>query len=105
MPDEIQVEPCIHACSMGCGRKYDAILVQVVDGSTLFLCMPDLMALAANIMKSMVEADDPAVREVVAGADFTDIAYVNPTTYSGAAVTAGVAPAEDEFDLDSATAE
>jgi hypothetical protein len=58
------------------------------------------MSLAQQIMKSMVEADDPAVREVVASADFTDVAYVDPTAYPGIAVTTGVIPAEDEFTFD-----
>lgn len=100
MPEEIQAEPCTHACSYGCGRKYDAILIQVVDGSTLFLCMPDLLSLAHQMAKAMVEPEAPEVREVMANADFTDIAYVDPNAPQYKVSMPPPAPAADEFTFD-----
>jgi hypothetical protein len=67
---------CIHACQEGCGRPYDAIFIQVVDGSTLFYCIPCLHSFLVSLTRAMVEGDDPQVREVVAGADLSDVAVV-----------------------------
>lgn len=100
MPEDIQVEPCIHACSYGCGRKYDAILIQVVDGSTLFLCMPDLLALSHQLAMAMVEPELPEIQEVMANADFTDVAYVDPNAPAVHIEIAPRPPADDEFAFD-----
>lgn len=105
MPEQIQAEPCTHACSYGCGRKYDAILIQVVDASTLMLCMPCLMSLSHQIMKSMVEAGDPGVTEAIAGADFTNIAYVDSSMSADATATVNANPPEDEFAFDGTVSE
>lgn len=72
-------EPCIHACAWGCGRKYDIVLVQVVDSSTLMLCIPCMLSFSRNVMEAMVEANSDGVKEVVAGADMTDVMLVRST--------------------------
>lgn len=100
MPEDIQVEPCTHACSYGCGRKYDAIFVQVIDGSVLFLCIPCLLSLAHQMAQAMVEPQLPEVQEVMANADFTDVAYVDPSATQYNIAIPPPAPAEDEFTFD-----
>lgn len=93
-------EACIHACSFGCGRKYDVIVTQVVDGSTLFLCMPDLVSFVRNVAQSMVEPDSPEIQEVVQNADLADVVVVTEPD-PGYAVRGNSDPtAEDEFEFD-----
>lgn len=91
---------CLHACQDGCGRTYDAIIVLVVDGSTLFYCIPCLQAFLVNMTKAMIEPDDPQVQEVMAGASFDNVAYVDPDA-PGYTVRGHSDPTpEDEFDFD-----
>lgn len=91
---------CAHACGFGCGRPYDVIVTQVVDNSTLMLCMPDFVSFAANVAKSMVEPDDPQVMEVTANADLTDVMLVMDE-HPGYGVVGHSDPMpEDEFDFD-----
>lgn len=71
-----EVVACFHACQEGCGRKYDLIIVQVVDGSTLFYCIPCFTSFSTQVVKSMMEPEDPAVREVIGRSDFSDITVV-----------------------------
>lgn len=93
---------CTHTCAFGCGRVYDVIVVQVVDNSTLMLCMPDFVSFAANVAKSMVEPDDPQVMEVTANADLTDV-MLTTDAGSGYGVVGHSDPMpEDEFDFDGA---
>lgn len=88
---------CLHACQYGCGRPYDVIMVQVIDGSSSFLCIPCLMAWSHQIMTAMVEPENPQVSEVVGRSDFSGISVV---TVGGVAYDANptLPPApDDEF--------
>lgn len=102
MPDENDTgQACIHACAWGCGRKYDVIIVQIIDGSTLMLCIPCMTSFSVNVMKAMVEPESPEVQEVLGSTDLTGVMLV---TESGSdAPTRGFsdpAPADDEFSFD-----
>lgn len=94
------VEACTHACSFACGRKYDVVFTQVVDSSTLFLCMPCLVNLVKNITQAMVEPDSPDIKEVVSGVTLEDSVLVTDNT-PGYGVRGNSDPTpEDEFDFD-----
>lgn len=91
---------CLHTCQFGCGRVYDVIVVQVADNSTLMLCMPDFVSLAANVAKSMIEPDAPEVQEVTAGANLDNVLLATETG-PGYAIRGNSDPtSEDEFDFD-----
>jgi hypothetical protein len=100
MTEQPTGEVCTHACAMGCGRKYDVIIVQVIDSSTLMLCMPCGVSFWANVAKAMVEPNDPAVMEVVAGANFDGIVTAAIPADNIMPFPQRTAPAEDEFDFD-----
>lgn len=91
---------CLHACQEGCGRPYDIITIQVIDGSTSFFCIPCFMGFAHQVMKAMVEPDDSQVSEVVGNADFGDISFVDPEALGYVLHPAAPEPAEDEFVFD-----
>lgn len=94
-------EACIHACAWGCGRKYDIICTQVIDASTLMLCIPCFLSFARNVAQAMVDEYDPAVREVMAGADMTGVMLVTESDTPG--TVPGFSdpdPADDEFAFD-----
>lgn len=94
-------EACIHACSWACGRKYDVVLVQIIDGSTLMLCIPCLMSFSRNVMQAMVDADSVDVRDVTASADFTGVMLVTESdTPSSMRGFSDPEPADDEFSFD-----
>lgn len=91
---------CIHACAMACGRTYDVILTQVVDGSTMFLCMPDFISFAANVAKAMTEPDDPQVKEIVANTSLEDVVLVTDDS-AGYGIRKGPDPVDDDdFEFD-----
>lgn len=94
-------EACIHACSWGCGRKYDIMVTQIIDLSSLALCIPCFLSFAHNVMQAMVEADNPAVREVTAGADLTGVMLVTESDPPGnRRGFSDPEPADDEFTFD-----
>jgi hypothetical protein len=76
MADLPDAKPCLHACQTECGRTYDVIIIQPVDGSTLFYCMPCMLNFAHQLMQSMVEPDNPEIQAVVAANPISDVAYV-----------------------------
>lgn len=93
----MEAAACLHACQDGCGRTYDVVIIQVVDGSTSFYCIPCFMGFAHQVMQAMVEPHNPQVEEVIAGSDFSDISVV---TVGGVAfdVNPALPPApDDEF--------
>lgn len=102
MADEAQTgEACIHACAWGCGRKYDVIVTQVVDASTLMLCIPCMLSFARNVAQAMVEAESPEVQEVMSGADFTGVMLVTESeTPAERRDFSDPDPADDEFAFD-----
>lgn len=93
----MEAAACLHACQDGCGRTYDVIITQVVDGSTAFYCIPCFMAFAHQVMQAMVEPDNAQVQEVIGGSDFSDISYVEVggTTFNVNPTLPP--PADDEF--------
>lgn len=44
-----------YGCTYGCGNPYDVILINVQDGTTEFLCMPDFLKLAMQLIQAMTE--------------------------------------------------
>lgn len=96
---------CLHACQDGCGRTYDIVIIQVVDGSTSFYCIPCFMGFAHQVMTAMVEPDNAQVSEVVGKSDFSDITFVEVggVTYN---VNPTLPPApDDEFSFDGVSEE
>lgn len=91
---------CTHACAWGCGRTYDVIVVQVVDNSTLMLCLPDFVSFAANVAKAMTEPDDDAVREVTENVTLDDVMLVTETQRGYGIVGNSDPLPEDEFEFD-----
>lgn len=92
---------CTHACTWGCGRKYDIIITQVVDASTLMLCMPCLISFARNLAEAMIEPDSAAVQEVIAAADLSNVMLVtDPETPNVVRGFSNPAAADDEFTFD-----
>lgn len=91
---------CLHACQAECGRTYDVIVTQPVDGSTLFYCIPCFMAFAHQMMQAMIEADNPAVQEVAAANAVTDVAYVAADAPQYGARGFSDPIADDGFDFD-----
>lgn len=55
-----------YGCTFGCGNPYDIIVVQVVDGTTEFLCLPCFVKLATDILAAMTETDNPQVNLALA---------------------------------------
>ena len=94
------VEACTHACSFACGRKYDVVFTQVVDSSTLFLCMPCLVNLVKNIAMAMVEPDSPDIKEVISGVSLEDTVLVTDNTPGYGIVGNSDPLPSDEFDFD-----
>lgn len=90
---------------MGCGRKYDTITIQVVDGSTIFLCMPCGVSFWANIAKAMVEPDDPQVKEIVANTSLEDVVLVTDDS-AGYGIRKTPDPvADNDFEFDGSLSE
>lgn len=50
-----------YGCSFGCGNPYDYIFISVAGGETLFLCLPDMVRLASDIVSSVTEPDPTQV--------------------------------------------
>lgn len=100
MTEITTVEACTHACSFACGRKYDVVFTQVVDSSTLFLCMPCLVNLVKNITQAMVEPDAPEIQEVVSGVSLEDTVLVTDNTPGFGIVGHSDPLPEDEFQFD-----
>lgn len=100
MTTETLAAACLHSCQEGCGRTYDIVIIQVVDGSTNMMCIPCFMSFAHRIMTAMVEPENPAVAEVVEGADFSDVTYVDPNAVGYGIRGFSDPPAEDDFEFD-----
>lgn len=100
MTELTTVEACTHACSFACGRKYDVVFTQVVDSSTLFLCMPCLVNLVKNIAQAMIEPDAPEIREVVSGVSLEDTVLVTDNTPGFGVRGYSDTTPEDEFQFD-----
>jgi len=79
---------------------YDVVFTQVVDSSTLFLCVPCLVSFVHNIAKAMTEPNDPQVMEVIANASLDDVVLVTDPT-PGYGIRGNSDPhADDDFDFD-----
>jgi hypothetical protein len=48
-----------YGCSFGCGNPYDYIIVQVVDGTTEFACLPCFVKLATDMVTAVTEGISP----------------------------------------------
>lgn len=55
-----------YGCTFGCGNPYDFVIVQVLDGTTEFLCMPCFVKLASDVLAAMTEVDNPQVKLALA---------------------------------------
>lgn len=100
MTELTTVEACTHACSFACGRKYDVVFVQVVDSSTLFLCIPCLVNFVHGIAKAMTEPDAPEVQEVISGVSLEDTVLVTDNSAGYGIVGHSDPRPEDEFEFD-----
>lgn len=52
-----------YGCSFGCGNPYDYIFISVAGGETLFLCLPDMVRLASDIVGAVTEPDPDQVAQ------------------------------------------
>lgn len=52
-----------YGCQYACGNAYSVILLQVTDGSSLYLCIPCFVRTAIEIVKAMTEGLPPEVQE------------------------------------------
>jgi len=80
-PDDLTQDPALdsleqteepqgrsYGCSFGCGNPYDYIVISCADGSTEFLCLPDYVRLAMDMVAAVTEPDNPMVQAAVLGA-------------------------------------
>jgi hypothetical protein len=96
---------CKHACSFGCGREYDLAVIQVIDSSTLFLCIPDFLNFAKNVATAMVEPENMDVVEISQSADLSGV-VIATTVAPDLTIRGNSDPApDDEFDFDGVTSE
>lgn len=54
-----------YGCSFGCGNPYDYIFISVAGGETLFLCLPDMVRLASDIMSAVTDPDPESIAKWV----------------------------------------
>lgn len=52
-----------YGCSFGCGNPYDYIFISVAGGETLFLCLPDFVRLASDIVATVTTPDPDQVAQ------------------------------------------
>lgn len=57
-----------YGCSWGCGNPYDYIFVSVQDGTTEFLCLPDFLKLAEQIITAVTSPEGAEVMAALAEA-------------------------------------
>lgn len=46
-----------YGCTFACGNPYDYIFIDVRSGTTEFLCLPDFLRLANDIVSAVTEVD------------------------------------------------
>jgi hypothetical protein len=56
-----------YGCTFGCGNPYDFIVIDVADGTTQFLCLPDYVRLAVDMVAAVSNPTDPKVIAAMAG--------------------------------------
>lgn len=61
-----------YGCSFACGNPYDYVFVTVADGTTLMLCLPCMVNLASQMVASVVDAENPEVKQILAMDDAGD---------------------------------
>jgi hypothetical protein len=64
-----------YGCTYACGNPYDFVLIDVQSGTTEFLCLPDLIRLASQLVEAMANGDSPELAAALAFAT----ADVEPT--------------------------
>jgi hypothetical protein len=55
-----------YGCTFGCGNPYDYILIDVQSSTTEFLCLPDFIRLAADMVTAATDPDDKLAMEAAA---------------------------------------
>jgi hypothetical protein len=50
-----------YGCSFGCGNPYDYVVIDVQSSETLFLCVPDFVRVASDMVSAITNPDDPSV--------------------------------------------
>lgn len=55
-----------YGCTFGCGNPYDYIVIDVASGETQFLCLPDFVRLAHDMITAVISPDAPEVQQWVA---------------------------------------
>jgi hypothetical protein len=46
-----------YGCTFGCGNPYDYIVISVADGTVEFLCLPDYVRLAVDMVEAVNNPD------------------------------------------------
>lgn len=57
-----------YGCSWGCGNPYDYVFVSVQDGTVEFLCLPDFLKLAEQIITAVTSPEGKEVMAALADA-------------------------------------
>lgn len=55
-----------YGCSWGCGNPYDYIFVSVADGTVEFLCLPDFLKLAEQIITAVTSPEGEEMMRALA---------------------------------------
>jgi hypothetical protein len=55
-----------YGCTFGCGNPYDYIVIDVKSGTTEFLCLPDFVRLASDLVAVVTEPDNPEFAQAMA---------------------------------------
>ena len=63
-----------YGCQWGCGNPYDYIFVSVQDGTTEFLCLPDFLKLAEQIITAVTSPEGAEVMAALAEAAKLEVA-------------------------------
>lgn len=50
-----------YGCSFGCGNPYDYVVIDVQSSETLFLCVPDFVRIASDMVAAMTDPNDPNI--------------------------------------------
>lgn len=55
-----------YGCTFGCGNPYDYVMIDVRSGTTEFLCLPDLIRLASDLVAAVTESPDETMQAALA---------------------------------------
>jgi hypothetical protein len=48
-----------YGCTFGCGNPYDFVMIDVRSGTTEFLCLPDFIRMASDLVAVVTDPSNP----------------------------------------------